>query len=76
MQNGKHVVSLIILTTLLRLCLVKVDCVTDVIKLNRWQILAGVTGVKTSWFGQVCNELWVLQFNEESFPKENNRPRL
>ena len=28
-----------------------IDCVKDLIKLNHWQNLAGVTGVKMSSFG-------------------------
>ena len=38
--------------TIMRLFYVKdIDCVIDLIKLNRWQNLAGVTDVKTSSFG-------------------------
>ena len=43
-----------------------IDRVKDLITLNCWQNLAGVTYVKTSSFGLMCNDLWVLQFNGES----------
>ena len=60
----------VIWVTIMRLFLVKVvDCVKEVIKLNRWQILAGVTDVKMSSFGQMYNDLWVLRFNEQSYSK-------
>ena len=65
MQNAKHVVSLYgHLITIMRFFLVKtIDCVKDMIQLNCWQNLAGVTDVKTSSFGKMCNALWMIQFN-------------
>ena len=53
MQNGKHVVSfMIVLITTMHIFFVKaIDCVKDWIKRNRWQNLAGVTDVKRSSFG-------------------------
>ena len=52
MQNGKHVVTFMILITIMHILFVKaIDCVQDLITRNRWQTLAGVSDVKTSSFG-------------------------
>ena len=65
---------MVFLITIMPHFLVKaIDYVNDVIKLNRWLNLAGVTDVKTSSFGQMCNDLWVIQFNGES---DSNRKQL
>ena len=70
-----NVVSLYgILITIMHLFLVKaIDCVKGVIKLNRLQNLAGAIGVKMSSFGQMCNDLWALQFNGESDSKKKTK---
>ena len=49
MENDNHVVSLYgLLNPIMHIFSVKaIDCVKDLITLNRWQNLAGVTDVKT-----------------------------
>ena len=43
---------MVFLITIMHIFLVKdIDCVKDLITLNRWQNLAGVIDVKTSSFG-------------------------
>ena len=65
------------LITITRLSLLKAtDRVKDVITLKPWQNLAGVTDVKTSSFGQMCNHLWGFSLTENQIPIENNRLRL
>ena len=53
-----------------------IDCVKDLITLNRWQNLAGVTDIKTSSFGLMCSDLWVLQFNGEPDSKPKQRANI
>ena len=68
---------MIFLITIMHIFLVKaIDCVKDLITRNRWQNLAGVTDVKTSSFGKMRNDIWVLQFNRESDSKRKQRAKI
>ena len=68
---------MVFLITSMHIFLVKaIDCVKDLITLILRQNLAGDTDVKTSSFGYMCNDLWVLQFNGESDSKRKQRAKI
>ena len=68
---------MVILITIMHFFLVKaIDRMKDVIKLNHWQNLAGVTDLKTRSFGQMSMIYGSFSSTENQIPKENYRPRL
>ena len=68
---------MVFLITFMRLFLVKaIDCVKDVIKLNRWPNLAGVTDVKRHHLVKFAMIYGCFSLTENQIPKEHNRLRL